>query len=375
LDASRPRPEGAATGELEMNSHYYGLILAGGRGTRFWPRSRKRSAKQVLNVVGDRSLIQATVDRLAPVIPPERLWVLTNDLLRDVILRQLPHIPRRQVLAEPAQRNTAPAIGLAAHILHALDPKAVMGVFPADHVVGKPAAYRGVVRGALKGAAAGNLMVVGIQPRWPETGYGYIEFPCGTAPGGREPAPVLKFHEKPGMPEAARYVEAGNFYWNSGMFFWRAAAFLDELRQHLPKTATLLAALPPFGSRRFTESLARTFPLCESISVDYAVLEKAKKVAGIPAADFGWNDVGSWNAVYELLPRDAHGNVAVHDSVCVDSRNNFVDARGKVVALLGVEDLIVVDTPDALLVAARSRAQSVGEILKHLETRGRDELL
>src|ERR1035438_8670838 len=189
-----------------MNRHHYGLILAGGRGTRFWPRSRKRSAKQVLNVVGERSLIQATVERLAPVIPPERLWILTNHHLRDEIVRQLPEIPPSQVLAEPVQRNTAPAIGLAAHILaepaqpnpppaiglpphtlHAADPDAVMGVSPADHVIAKPSVYRAVLRAGLKGAAAGHLMVVGIQPRWPETGYGYIEFPRGTAPGGTAP--------------------------------------------------------------------------------------------------------------------------------------------------------------------------------------------
>lgn len=358
-----------------MNPHHYGLILAGGRGTRFWPRSRKRSSKQVLNVVGDRSLIQATVDRIAPVIPPERLWILTNHHLRDTILEQLPAIPKRQVLAEPAQRNTAPAIGLAANILHRLDPDAVMGVFPADHVVSKPAAYRAVLKSALKGAGSGRLMVVGIQPRWPETGYGYIQFPRGTAAGGRLPVAVQKFHEKPDEPKARRYVSAGHYYWNSGMFFWRTGVFLDELRRHLPRTATVLAALPPFGSRRFAETLAGAFPLCENISIDYAVLEKSRNVAGIPAADFGWNDVGSWNAVYELLPRDTHGNVVVHDSVCLDSHNNFVDARGKVVALLGVEDLIVVDTPDALLVAARDRAQSVGEILKHLEKAGREELL
>src|ERR1041385_9201452 len=202
-----------------MNRHHYGLILAGGRGTRFWPRSRKRSAKQVLNVVGDRSLIQATVDRLAPVIPPERLWILTNDHLRETIIGQLPEIPKAQTLAEPAQRNTAPAIGLAAHILHSIDRDAVMGVFPADHVVGKPAAYRGVLKAALRGAEDGNLMVVGIQPRWPETGYGYIEFPKGTEAGTRAAVPVRRFHEKPALPKAKRYLAAGHFYWNSGMFF------------------------------------------------------------------------------------------------------------------------------------------------------------
>lgn len=363
-----------------MNSHHYGLILAGGRGTRFWPRSRKRSAKQVLNVVGERSLIQATVERLAPVIPPERLWILTNEHLRGIILKQLPQIPRNQVLAEPVQRNTAAAIGLAAQILHSADPDAVMGVFPSDHVVSKPAIYRKVIEAALKGAAAGKLMVVGIQPRWPETGYGYIEFPIGTEAGTRDLAPVLRFHEKPELAKAEEYVASGNFYWNSGMFFWRGDVLLGQLRQHLPKTATILAALPRFGGRGFAGAFQKAFPLCENISIDYAVLERAAagnagKVAGVAAPDFGWNDVGSWNAVYELLPRDAAGNVAPPDSVCVDSINNFVDARGKVVALLGVKDLIVVDTPDALLVASRTHAQRVGEILKTLESRSRQDLL
>jgi len=359
-----------------MNPHYYGLILAGGRGTRFWPRSRKRSAKQVLNVVGDRSLIQATVDRLAPVIPPERLWILTNEHLRATILRQLPEIPRKQVLAEPEQRNTAPAIGLAAHILHSLDPEAVMGVFPSDHVVSKPSAYRAVIDAALKGAAGRSLMVVGIAPRWPETGYGYIEFPAGTQAGAQTgPVPVERFHEKPKLPVATEYLAAGNFYWNSGMFFWRADVLLENLREHLPKTFAAISALPRFGARDFAAKLKHAFPLCDNISIDYAVLEKASNVSGIPAADFGWNDVGSWNAVYELLPRDESGNVTAPDAVCLEAHNNFVDARGKVVALLGVNDLIVVDTPDALLVAGRDKAQQVGEVLKLLEARNRHDLL
>ena len=357
-----------------MYPHYYGLILAGGRGTRFWPRSRKRSAKQVLDVAGERSLIQATVERLAPVIPPQRMWILTNENLRRTIIRQLPEVPQNQILAEPLQRNTAPAIGLAAHILRSLDPDAVMGVFPSDHVVGRPAAYRAVLKAALKAAAAGNLMVVGIPPRWPETGYGYIEFPRGTKPGAVA-LPVHRFHEKPELANAKRYLAAGNFYWNSGMFFWRADVLLDQLRRYLPKTASVLASLPRFGSRRFAAALKQAFPLCENISIDYAVLEKAAHVAGIAAGDFGWNDVGSWNAVYELLPRDASGNVTAPNSISLDSHNNFVDARGKVVALLGVRDLIVVDTPDALLVAARDDAQRVGEIVKALEKLERHDLL
>ena len=361
-----------------MNRHHYGLILAGGRGTRFWPRSRKRNAKQVLNVVGDRSLIQATVDRLSPVIPPERLWILTNEHLRDTIVRQLPEVPARQILAEPAPRNTAPAIGLAAHILHSADRDAVMGVFPSDHVIGQTAVYRAVLRGALKAAGRGDLVVVGIQPRWPETGYGYIEFPKGCAAGAAEALAVRRFHEKPQLAKARRYMAAGNFFWNSGMFFWRAGVLLDQLRRHLPKTATLLASLPAFGTRRFVAGLKQTFPLCDNISIDYAVLEKAAGeagVSGIAAPDFGWNDVGSWNAVYELLRRDAQGNAMELESIALDSHNNFVDARGKLVALVGVRDLIVVDTPDALLVADRGRAQQVGEIVKLLEKRERHDLL
>jgi mannose-1-phosphate guanylyltransferase len=358
-----------------MNRHHYGLILAGGRGTRFWPRSRKRSAKQVLNVVGERSLIQSTVDRLKPLIAPERLWVLTNDHLRDIIIKQLPEVPRNQILAEPLQRNTAPAIGLAAQILHSLDPDAVMGVFPSDHVIGKIPLYRNVLKAAFQAAAARHLVVVGIQPRWPETGYGYIEFPRGCAAGDGAALAVRRFHEKPVIAKAKRYVKAGNFFWNSGMFFWRTDVLLDQLRQHLPRTATVLASLPPFGSRAFGARLEQAFPLCDNISIDYAVLEKASGVHGIAAGDFGWNDVGSWNAVYELLERDPQGNSIALESIVLDSHNNFVDARGKVVALIGVRDLIVVDTPDALLVAARDRAQEVGDIVKTLEQRNRHDLL
>jgi len=358
-----------------MNRHHYGLILAGGRGTRFWPRSRKTSAKQVLNVVGDRSLIQATVDRLAPLIPAERIWVLTNDHLRDTIIRQLPDVPRRQILAEPMQRNTAPAIGLAAKILHDADPKAVMGVFPSDHVIGAQPAYRAVVRAALKGAGAGRLMVVGIQPRWPETGYGYVQFPKDCTAGAADPLPVRRFHEKPVLVKAKRYVKAGNYYWNSGMFFWPTGLLLEELRRHLPRTATVLASLPTYGSRRFSDALAKAFPLCDNISIDFAVMEKAANVFGIAAGDFGWNDVGSWNAVYELLDRDERGNSIALESIALDSHNNFVDARGKLVALVGVRDLIVVDTPDALLVASRDCAQQVGDVVKALEKRNRHDLL
>jgi mannose-1-phosphate guanylyltransferase len=249
-----------------------------------------------------------------------------------------------------------------------------MGVFPSDHVIGKPPAYRAVLKAAFKAASAGRLMVVGVQPRWPETGYGYVEFPRGTEAGTMAPTPVRRFHEKPELAKARRYVAGGNFFWNSGMFFWRTDVLLEQLRRHLPKTASILAALPPYNRRDFASKLKRAFPLCEDISIDYAVLEKAPEVSGIPAGDFGWNDVGSWNAVYELLARDEAGN-ATRDSICLDSQDNFVESGGKLVALLGVRGLIVVDTPDALLVASRDRAQQVGEIVKTLEKLNRQDLL
>jgi mannose-1-phosphate guanylyltransferase len=357
------------------SSHYYALILAGGRGTRFWPRSRKAHSKQVLSFTGDRTLIQQTVDRLSEVLPPERIYVLTNPSLRSEIVRQLPGVPKNQILAEPAQRNTAPAIGLAAHLIGQQDPDAVMGVFPADHVITKPKRFLKFVRSAYAGAAKGQMVVLGIQARWPETGYGYVEFAPGFTAGGTTPLDVLSFREKPKLEDAQKYLDSGLFCWNAGMFFWRTAVYQSALRQFMPKTATLLAALPRPGARNFTSELERVFPLCENVSVDYGVMEKAKGITGIATDDIGWNDVGSWNAVFELLAKSKTANVSRGESLAIDSHGNFVDAGKKVVALVGVEDLVVVDTPDALLVASRHQAQKVGDMVKLLEKLKRDELL
>lgn len=348
--------------------------MAGGRGTRFWPRSRRRNAKQVLRFFGERTLIQQTVDRLEPLIPAENLWVITNELLQGEIRNQLPQIPKEQIIAEPAQRNTAPCIGLAAHILNQLDPEAVMGVFPADHLILKEAKFRAFVKAAFRASAESEVVVLGIQPRWAETGYGYIEFPKNALAGKMDAQRVASFREKPDPRTAKRFVERGHFFWNSGMFFWRTASVLELMRHYQPKSATLLTGLPAFGSRQFKRRLAEIYPLCEDISVDYAIAEKAEHVAGIAMDDIGWSDVGSWEAVYELADKDIDGNAVRGDLVAQESRGNFVDAE-KTVALVGVENLIVVQTPDALLIASREKAQDVSKLVKTLERKGREELL
>jgi len=357
-----------------MAHHWYALIMAGGRGTRFWPRSRKRNSKQVLRFFGERSLIQQAVDRLKGVIPQENIWVVTNEYLQVEIQRQLPDVPKQQIIAEPAQRNTAPCIGLAAQILAGLDPDAVMGVFPADHLILKETRFRTFVKAAYKGAERGEVVVLGIQPRWAETGYGYIEFGKKVEIGGALPQKVKSFREKPDEKTARKFVASGNFFWNAGMFFWRASTVLDLLRHHQPKTATLLAGLPEFDSKQFSAKLAAAYPLCENISVDYAIIEKAETVSGIALDDIGWNDVGSWEAVYGISKKDSNRNASQGDLIVEDAAGNYVDAH-KTVALVGVKNLIVVDTPDALLVASRDRAQDVSKLVTTLDAQKREELL
>jgi mannose-1-phosphate guanylyltransferase len=364
----------------------YGLILAGGRGTRFWPRSRTRTPKQLLSFLGEQSLLQETVGRLRPLIRPERIWVLTNDHLRSQIIRQLPEVPKAQILAEPDQRNTAPCLAMAAHVICGMDRDAVLGVFPADHHIGNPDRYRQFLNPAFRAAGEGKLVTLGIQPRWPETGYGYLEFPRGTQAGTKEVLRVRQFCEKPELPLARRFVKTGRHYWNAGMFFWKAGVFLDAMRQFLPKTAALIASLPQLADRKFRSQLKATYPLCENISVDHGVMVKAAPkgmVAGIAVDDIGWSDLGSWNAVYELMPRDekdnvVHGEAQLHDAIgCyIDGRSGAGQSgKTKMLALVGVKDLVVVDTADVLLITSRERAQQVGELVKLLEKTGRKELL
>ena len=360
----------------------HAVILAGGRGTRFWPRSRRRRAKQLLNVVGQGTLIQQTLERLQPLVPAERTWILTNEHLREVILRQLPAVPASQVIAEPAQRNTAPAIGLAAQLIaRKAGREALLGVFPSDHVVARPAQFHRVLRVAARAAVGGCLVVLGIRPRWPETGYGYIQFKACPSSGLRL-QPVARFREKPDLATARRFLRSGRHFWNSGIFLWSAETILDSLAKYLPRTAALVAEI---GQDFRPETLARLYPQCQDISVDYAVLEKAGaagRVAGV-TCDMGWNDVGSWNALYELLPHDEDGNAVRGPAWLLDARGNYLDvldgsvdgSPGKIIAAIGIEDLVVVDSSDALLIVRRDRAQDVSKVVAWLEKHKHERLL
>ena len=368
---------------MKSNPHFYPVILAGGRGTRFWPLSRKRRAKQLLALDGKRTMIQQTVARLLPLAPSKNLWVITNDDLRPAILRQLPKLPSRQVIAEPAGRNTAPAIGLAAFLLLRMDPQAVLGLFPSDHVIAEPEKFRATLNhGIAIAAAGGNIVVLGIRPTRPETGYGYIEAGQKCGDGSLR---VRRFTEKPDPARARQFVEAGNYFWNSGMFLWRADTLANALREHLPKTAGILEEIAAaYGTRKFASTFRKLYPKCENISVDYAILEPrsakgedAARIFCLPS-DFGWNDLGSWTALHEhhagkSRPDGSIANAA--GSFALNAGNNYVHAPGKFVATVGVNNLVVVVTEDALLITTLDQSQDVGKVVKYLDEKKLNKLV
>jgi mannose-1-phosphate guanylyltransferase len=369
----------AKTRKLE----FYPVILAGGRGTRFWPLSRKTFAKQLLPLNSAQSMIQETVARLLPMAPKENFWIITNGDLCGNIARQLKSLPRKQIVAEPIGRNTAPAIGLAAFILHRRNPDAVLGLFPSDQVIQKEKQFRKDLKAGIALAAAGeNIVVMGVKPTRPETGYGYVE--AGALYQGTVTR-VRRFREKPENEVAEQFLAAGNFYWNSGMFLWSAKTLVNALRQFLPATAALLEKIAAtWGTRNFHNTLRRLYPKCEDKSVDYAILE-ARSASGeegsnifcIPA-DWGWNDLGSWAAHFEhrLAQGKQKDNVInAADTFLHEAHGNYFHAPGKFVAALGVEGLVVVDSGDALLITTIDRSQDVGKIVKYLDQQKRSKLV
>lgn len=363
------------------------VILAGGSGTRFWPRSRRARAKQVLALDGERSMIQQTVERLKPLAGQQKIWVITNEYLAHEIADQLKSLPRNQIIEEPVARNTAPACGLAAFLIERDNPEAVLGVFPSDHVIGdEPRFLKTLQKGIALASKGENMIVLGIEPTRPETGYGYIE--TGEYTKDDAALHVRRFTEKPNLNRAEEFVAAGNYFWNSGMFLWSARTLANAVREHLPETAPLLESIAKaYGTPQFDEVFRELYPKCENISVDYAVLEprsaKGEHLSNLYClpAEFSWNDLGSWASLYEYqldtrLRGDGDGNVADADGVlALEGLNNYVYSPKKFVALVGVKDLVVVDTEDALLIAHRDHSQDVGKIVKELGLSGRTDLI
>jgi mannose-1-phosphate guanylyltransferase len=363
------------------------VILAGGSGTRFWPRSRRDHAKQVLVLDGERSMIQQTVERLMPLAGLENTWIITNEYLSDEIADQLKGVPDAQIVKEPVARNTAPACGLAAFLIERSNPDAVLGIFPSDHVIAdEPRFLKAMQKGIAAAAIDDNIVVLGIEPTRAETGYGYIE--TGDYTKDDSAIHVRRFTEKPNQNRAGEFVAAGNYYWNSGIFLWSARTLANAVREHLPETAPLLESIAAaYGTPQFEEVFHTLYPKCENISVDYAILEprsaKGEHLSHLYCipAEFTWNDLGSWASLYEYqtesrLLGDSEGNVAETEGhMALDSVNNYIFSPHKFVALVGVENLVIVETEDALLIAHRDHSQDVGKIVKELGISGRTELI
>lgn len=363
------------------------VILAGGSGTRFWPRSRRARAKQVLALDGERSMIQQTVERLKPLAGNDKIWVITNEYLAQEIADQLAGVPDNQIVQEPVARNTAPACGLAAFLIERQNPNAVLGIFPSDHVIAdEPRFLKALQKGIALAATGNNIVVLGIEPTRAETGYGYIE--TGDLTKDDSALHVRRFTEKPNQNRAEEFVAEGNYYWNSGMFLWSAKTLANAVREHLPETAPLLEKIAAaYGTDKFEKVFHELYPKCENISVDYAVLEprsaKGEHLSHLYClpAEFSWNDLGSWASLYEYqtetrLRGDGDGNVSETEGhMAIDAANNYIFSPKKFVALVGVENLVIVDTEDALLIAHRDHSQDVGKIVKELGLSGRTQLI
>ncbi|MBA4393228.1 MAG: mannose-1-phosphate guanylyltransferase [Desulfobacca sp.] len=360
-----------------MDTSLYFVIMAGGRGTRFWPRSRTKTPKQLLDIVGTKTILEQTIDRLLPLTDWEHIFVVTEIAQAEAIKALLPELVESRLIVEPLGRNTAPCIGLAAMILEQIDPEATMAVLPADHYILQVPSFQETLLAAAQASREGDyLITLGITPTFPETGYGYLEQGQQVMEVSAHPVWRVKaFHEKPDRPKAEAMLKRGDFFWNSGMFVWTVSAILREFARLVPPMYDELQKLKPFlGTPDWEWALLTGYEAMENISIDYAIMERSDKVLML-AGDFGWNDVGSWEAVYQLQPKDEQGNCFSGPVLVLDSQGCLVHSPQKTVALIGLKDLVVVDTPDALLICPRERAQEVKKIVELLERRGKIELL
>lgn len=360
-----------------MLENYYAVIMAGGGGTRLWPLSREDRPKQMLSLFDERSLFQTTVERLEDVFPPERILVVTIEAQAKGLQEQVPRIPPENYLMEPLPRGTASVVGMAAVALRHRDPKAVMAVLTSDHFIRSEARFRDLLRAAYDVAQDGYLVTLGIEPTFPATGYGYIQ--QGEKIGAyrdREAFRVLKFKEKPDGAQAEKMLASGDHVWNSGMFVWRVEQIMAEFERQMPALSASLDRIShAWDTPRRREALDEVWPELESETIDYGIMEGAQRVAVIPASGLGWSDVGSWDALYDLLDADENGNIVMggeYYSLDTEGTLVYTEKEHRLIVTIGVEDLVVVDTGDVMLVCRKDQAQRVRQVVNHLRKNGRD---
>lgn len=350
----------------------YAVIMAGGSGTRFWPQSTKKLPKQFLSLFGEGTMIQNTAQRIENLIPQERIMVVTNDDYVSIVEEQLPKVPSENIVGEPVAKNTAPCVAIAAEMLYKKDPEAVMVVLPADHHITEPDAFNQYLKAAIEKAKSGqHLVTIGINPDRPETGYGYIHGDDDSEEvlNRKKVHPVKAFKEKPDVETAVKFLRSGGYYWNSGMFVWSAKTILEEVQKYLPEMYDLVKlAGEEVYTKMHKEAINRFYQTCESVSIDYGIMEHAKSVYVVPG-EFGWNDVGSWTAAYELEEKDRDGNVVKAEKATFsEATKNYVSTEsGKMISIVGLEGVAVVETDDAILVCKLDKAQNVKEIVQQLK--------
>ncbi|MBF0171676.1 MAG: NTP transferase domain-containing protein [Nitrospinae bacterium] len=358
-------------------SNVYSVIMAGGKGTRFWPASREARPKQLLAIGSNESMIRQTVTRLGDLCPAERSIIVTGASHVADIRTQIPELPAANILAEPTGRNTAPCVALAAAVVAKRDPEGIMAVFPADHVITDPAKLIAVVNNVATflDRHPDRLVTIGIEPAFAETGYGYIQKGAALANGLFA---VEAFREKPDLPTAEEYVASGAYLWNAGMFFWKATTILTMIERHMPDLMKAIAPLADaIGTPAFDDVMAKVYPTLPSESIDYGVMEKAAAEGSVVVApaDPGWNDVGSWRSLYDLLAPDANGNRSEGELIAIESTGVLARSDKRLIAVVGVDDVVVVETPDAILVVHKEKAQLVKNVVDELKRRGRTDLL
>lgn len=356
---------------------FHAIVPAGGSGTRLWPLSRAHRPKFLLPLPGPRTMIQETVGRLLPLCDARNLLIMTGRVHAGEVRQQLPDLDPDQVVVEPVPRGSGPAIGLGVAIVAKRDPNAVVGSFAADHIVTEPGRFEAAVRAAIETARDGYLVTIGIQPSYPETGYGYIR--SGSAIGQHDDLTISRveeFKEKPDVITAERYVESGQYLWNASMFVWQARTLMDELRRHLPDLAAALDTIATaWDTPERDRTMAELWPSIRDVTIDHGILEKSDRVAVVPG-DFGWTDLGDWHGFGSVSCDDPAANTAINAELLAnDVQGAVVMGNGRLVAMLGVRDIVVVDTDDALLICDRSRAQEVRELVEALKQRGSTDLI